>query len=89
MDGRRHCSWSWNCARMEDISWMEEEDIVECTPTILFLSTFSVDMVIFCRSTQGYCSKEYNSNSWKCSKWWFRGLGLKHSFSQMEKYLDF
>jgi hypothetical protein len=31
---------------MEDISWMEE-DIVECTPTILFSSTSNVSMVVF------------------------------------------
>jgi hypothetical protein len=31
---------------MEYISWMEE-DIVECTPTIPILNTFSVGMVGF------------------------------------------
>ncbi len=40
------CCWSWNYAQMEDISWMEE-DIVESTPTIPFLNTFSVGMVGF------------------------------------------
>jgi hypothetical protein len=31
---------------MKDISWMEE-DIVECTPTILFSSASSVGMAVF------------------------------------------
>ncbi len=34
-----------NCARIEDISWIE--DVVECTPIILFMIFKIIDMVGF------------------------------------------
>jgi hypothetical protein len=34
-----------SCARIEDISWIE--DVVECTPIILFINNFTNDVVGF------------------------------------------
>jgi hypothetical protein len=80
---------------MKDISWMEE-DIVECTPTIPFLNTSSVGIVVFAyphkvvaqRSAFLLLGNVQNDGVLKVRTESFGRVGLKHSFSQVEENLN-
>jgi hypothetical protein len=73
---------------MENISWMEE-NIVECTPTILFLSTSSVNTTGFVNPhkvvAQRHAFLILGNVQNDCV---FGHARLKHSFSQVERDLD-
>jgi hypothetical protein len=60
-----------NCAKIEDISWIE--DVVDCTLTILFMNFFTIDMVGFVNPhkvvvQRGAFSTLANAHEMKCFK---------------------
>jgi hypothetical protein len=76
---------------MENISWMEG-DIVECTPTIPFLNTYSVGIIDFVdplkvvvqRSAFPILGNIQNESVSEVKTKHFGHGRLKHSFSQVE-----